>query len=114
MLGAKAGLDPSDLVQILDDTGAGGVHSRLAGRVLGRDQESTTFALSLAEKDVALALEAGRSLSVSMPVTAAAHELFVAGRAAGQGEKNFWSAFELVEERARIRVPPLKETSESP
>ena len=112
VLGAKAGLDPGDLVKILDDTGVGGVHSRLAGRVLDRDQESTTFALSLAEKDVALVLEAGRSLSVSMPVTAAAHELFVAGRAAGQGEKNFWAAFELVEERARIHVPPLKETAE--
>lgn len=107
VLGAKAGLDPEALVEILKSTRAGGIHAELADRVLERQWDpasGTTFALDLAEKDVALALQAGRSLAVGMPVSAAAHQLFLDARAAGLGAKNFWSAFEIVEQRAHVRV----------
>lgn len=104
VLAAKAGLDLSALMEILDQTGAGGVHSRLAERVFERRFDDHTFALALAEKDVALALEAGRSLAVPMPATAAAHQLFVEAAAAGLHEKNFWSAVEIVERHAKTRV----------
>lgn len=112
VLGSKAGLDPSALVEILKSTRAGGIHAELAERVLERQWggpdggNGTTFSLDLAEKDVALALEAGRSLAVGMPVSAAAHQLFVDARAAGLGARNFWNAFEIVEDRARVRVAP--------
>jgi 3-hydroxyisobutyrate dehydrogenase len=110
VLAAKAGLDLPALCSILDQTGAGGVHSQLAERVFERRFDDPTFALALAEKDVALALEAGRSLHVAMPATAAAHQLFVEGAAAGLQQKNFWAAVELVEKRADARISPIDPT----
>jgi 3-hydroxyisobutyrate dehydrogenase-like beta-hydroxyacid dehydrogenase len=111
VLAAKAGLDLSTLIEILNQSGAGGIHSKLAGRVLERRFDDQTFALALAEKDVALALEAGRSLEVPMPTTAAAHQLFVEAAAAGLRDKNFWAAIELVEKHANTSVS-AKESDE--
>ena len=104
VLAAKAELDLSTLIEILNQSGAGGIHSKLAARVLERRFDDQTFALALAEKDVALALEAGRSLEVPMPTTSAAHQLFVEAAAAGLHDKNFWAAIELVEDHARTRI----------
>lgn len=104
VLGAKAGLDIQALLEMLEATGVGGVHAALAPRVLGRRFDDRTFALALAEKDVGLALEAGRSLDVPMPTTAAAHRLFAETAALGLGDKNFWISFEQLEARAGIRV----------
>lgn len=104
VLAAKAGLDLSALIEILNQTGSGGVHSRLADRIFERRFDDRTFTLALAEKDLALALEAGRSLEVPMPATAASHQLFVEAAAAGLRDKNFWAAVERVEQHANTRV----------
>lgn len=104
VLAAKAGLEPESLCEILDLTGAGGVHSRLAPRVLERRYDDRTFTLGLAEKDLALTLEASRTLGVPMPTTTAAHELFAEALARGLRDKNFWAAIEVVEQHANVRV----------
>ena len=106
VLATKAGIAAPDLVDLLRSTGAGGVHAQLADRVLERRFDDDTFALALAEKDVALALEAARDLSVPMPATAAAHELFVEARSRGLERENFWAAIEVLEERAGVRLSP--------
>ena len=51
-------------------------------------------------------LEAARDLSVPMPATAAAHELFVEARSRGLERENFWAAIEVLEERAGVRLSP--------
>jgi 3-hydroxyisobutyrate dehydrogenase-like beta-hydroxyacid dehydrogenase len=104
VLAAKADLDIEALLSILNMSGAGGIHSKVADRILDRRFDDNTFALALAEKDVALSLEAGRSLDVPMPATSAAHQLFVEAKAAGLGNKNFWSAIELVEKHASTSI----------
>jgi 3-hydroxyisobutyrate dehydrogenase-like beta-hydroxyacid dehydrogenase len=104
VLAAKAGLDPEVLCEILDQTGAGGVHARLAPRILERRYDDRTFTLGLAEKDVALVLEASESLEAPMPATAAAHQLFAAALAEGMRDKNFWAAVEIAERRAKVRL----------
>lgn len=103
-LAAKTGIDQQALLDILNMSGAGGIHSKVAQRVIDRRFDDNTFALALAEKDVALALEAGRALDVPMPATTAAHQLFVEGKAAGLSNKNFWSVIELVEQHANTRI----------
>lgn len=108
-LATKAGLDISALLEILNMSGAGGIHSKIADRVIERRFDDNTFALNLAEKDVALSLEAGQSLQVPMPTTEAAHTLFAEAKAAGLGSRNFWSAIEIVEKRSNIRLHNPKE-----
>lgn len=104
VLAEKAGIAAPDLVDLLDSTGAGGVHARLADRVLERRFDDGSFALALAEKDVALALETARALGVPTPTTEAAHGLLAEARARGRGDENFWAAVEILEERAGVRL----------
>ncbi len=108
-LASKAGLELSSLLEILDMSGAGGIHSKIAYRVIERRFDDNTFALDLAEKDVALSLEAGQTLQVPMPATEAAHKLFAEAKATGLGRKNFWSAIEIVEQRSNTRLKNPKE-----
>lgn len=103
-LAAKTGIKQEALLNILNMSGAGGIHSKVAQRVIERRFDDNTFALALAEKDVALALEAGRALDVPMPATTAAHQLFIEGKAAGLSNKNFWSVIELVEQHANTQI----------
>jgi len=103
-LASKAGLDLEQLVHILDESGAGGVHTKLAERVLAGRFDDNTFALALAEKDVSLSLQAGDSLGVPMGVTAAAHDIFREARDAGMGEKNFWAAVRIIEDKADTAI----------
>lgn len=103
-LAAKTGIDQQALLKILNMSGAGGIHSKVADRIIERRFDDNTFALALAEKDVALSLEAGRALDVPMPTTTAAHQLFIEGKAAGLSKKNFWSVIELVEQHANTKI----------
>ena len=79
--------------------GAGGVHAQLAERVLERRFDDGTFTLALAEKDVALALEAARSLGVPTPASTAAHALLAEARNQRRGDENIWAAVETLEAR---------------
>ena len=104
ILAAKAGISATSLCEILELSGAGGVHARLVSRVLERRFDDRTFTLGLAEKDVALAIDAGRSLGTPLEATEAAHRLFADGLEEGWGDKNFWSVIELLERRADVEI----------
>lgn len=112
VLAAKAGIDPAQLVALLDRTGAGGAHVRNGDRVIGREFDGPGFALALAEKDVALALAAGRELSVPMPASAQAHQVFVEALAAGMGERRSFATLAMVERAADHEVPLVARTDD--
>jgi 3-hydroxyisobutyrate dehydrogenase-like beta-hydroxyacid dehydrogenase len=48
------------------------------------------------QKDVSLALEMGRRLSVPLPTTAATNEMLSAARGVGLGDKDFAAVFNLL------------------
>lgn len=103
-LASKAGLDLERLSHMLNESGAGGMHSKLVQRVLEGNFDDNTFALGLAEKDVSLALQAGDSLGVPMRVTASAHERFREGLAAGWERENFWACIKLLEQQSGTTI----------
>lgn len=107
VLAAKAGLDPAQAMAVLARSGAGGAHVANGARVVGRQFEGPGFALSLAEKDLALAIAAGRELGVPMPATAAAHETFIAALAAGYGDQRSFATLQAVEAAASTQVPEV-------
>jgi 3-hydroxyisobutyrate dehydrogenase-like beta-hydroxyacid dehydrogenase len=104
VLAGKSGVELPTLIKILNDSGLGGIHTKMSGRVLERQHDQPVFSLALAEKDVALALSEGRSLDVPMPASSAAHQTLLAARAAGFGNRNFWSAIEILERNANFRL----------
>jgi 3-hydroxyisobutyrate dehydrogenase-like beta-hydroxyacid dehydrogenase len=55
------------------------------------------------QKDMNLALEAGRKLDVPMPMTAASNELLTAARGMGLEEQDFAVVYEVLAQLAGLR-----------
>jgi 3-hydroxyisobutyrate dehydrogenase-like beta-hydroxyacid dehydrogenase len=106
VLAAKAGLDPARLLEVLK-TGSAGMYLGTAELCLRRDFELPIFALALAEKDVALALDSARELATPMPVVAAAHQTYLQAKAQGHGARVFFATLRALEAAAGAEVPKL-------
>jgi len=90
VMAAKAGLDVAQLLEIVRKS-SGAVYAGLAGLLFGRDFDSPIFKLSIASKDVSLAVRSAESLGVSTPVTLAAAELYARAETCGLGSKAFFA-----------------------
>ena len=105
VLATKAGMDPALIDDVLA-AGSASLYLALAGPTLSKAWDDSWFALALAEKDVALALEAARTLAVPMPVTTAAHLHYLAAKGQGLGDKLCLATLAAVERMAGVEVPP--------
>jgi 3-hydroxyisobutyrate dehydrogenase len=85
-LGAKAGLKKSLLVDVLEQTAVLSAVQKAKLANVKRDQYPTQFALSLMYKDFGLVLREAAEVSVSMPATAAAQQMYTAAIAKGMDE----------------------------
>lgn len=103
VLAAKAGLDAARLLEVLKLSSAG-MYVAMLPTTLARGFDAEGFSLALAEKDVALALETARGLAVPMPTTAAAHQTYLRGVAAGHGHQLFTATLQVLEAAAATRV----------
>lgn len=85
-LGEKAGLEKGLLLDVLGQTAVltPGQKSKLDN--VRHEQYPTSFALSLMHKDFSLVLSEAYDLSVSMPATAAAQQMYTAAMAKGMDE----------------------------
>ncbi len=85
-LGEKAGLEKGLLLDVLGQTTVltPGQKSKLEN--VKREEYPTNFALSLMHKDFRLVLSQAYDLSVSMPATAAAQQMYTAAMAKGMDE----------------------------
>ena len=112
VLAAKAGIDPAAMLSLLGRTGAGGAHVANGERVVRREFEGPGFALALAEKDVALAIAAGRALGVPMPASASAHQRFIESVAEGLGHERSFATLRVIERSANHEVPRVEPNEE--
>jgi 3-hydroxyisobutyrate dehydrogenase-like beta-hydroxyacid dehydrogenase len=106
VLGAKAGLDPARLLEVLRKS-SGGMYAGLAELTLRRGFDDVFFSLALAEKDVSLALESARQLDVPVHVIQAAHGIYARAAERGLGGKVFFATLQELEEEAGTQVPQL-------
>src|SRR5437588_242435 len=85
-LGEKAGIEKGLLLDVLGQTTVltSGQKAKLAN--VKREQYPTQFALSLQHKDLHLILNEADEISVSMPATAAAQQMYTAALAKGMDE----------------------------
>ena len=104
VLATKAGMDASLMDSVLAASSAS-LYLGLAGPTLSRDWDHDFYSVGLAEKDVALALDAGRSLAVPMPVISAAHQYYLRARELGLTDKICFATLAAVEEAADVAVP---------
>lgn len=98
-LGAKAGLDPSAMLQALQ---AGTAQSFAAGSILQRGLAGTFdygAALTILDKDMALGLDEAHALQARLPVIAQAREQWHAACEAGLGGLDFTAILQYVEQQ---------------
>lgn len=107
VMGAKAGMEPDALLEVLKASSAGPIVAR-APLVLSRKFDLEVFALAIAAKDVNVALESGREVGADMPLTAAANDVYQRALAAGLGNEDFFATVKVLETAAGIELPALK------
>ncbi len=104
VLGVKAGVDPQMLYEVaINGTANNWDLEKYPDSVFIGDFEPG-FRLSLASKDVGLALQLGRKLGVPLPVASAVDQSYLAAKAAGFGDKQLYSIFEYLENLVGVRV----------
>src|SRR6266576_3059972 len=104
-LGEKAGLEKGLLLDVLGQTTVltPGQKSKLEN--VKREEYPTNFALSLMHKDFRLVLSQAYDLSVSMPATAAAQQMYTAAMAKGMDE-DFSIMIKFMEQLAGLSTHP--------
>ena len=104
LLAAKAGLDIGDFLATLRASSAG-MYMPLADMIVKRQWESSNYDLTLAEKDLRLALESAQEIGTPLPLTDAAHGVLVRAVQSGLGAKFFIGAMETLEAEAGFTAP---------
>lgn len=107
VMGAKAGMDPSAVLEVLKVSSAGSLLAR-ASLVLSRKFEQDIFALSIAAKDIEVALASAEAVGAEMPMTAAAAGVYQRAIADGLGAKDFFATVQVLEAAAGVTLPPLQ------
>lgn len=106
VMGAKAGMDPATVLDVLKVSSAASVVGR-AGLFLSRKFDADLFALAIASKDIDVALASAQDLGVDMPMTAAASGVYHEALDKGLGAEDFYATLKVLEARAGVSVPAL-------
>jgi 2-hydroxy-3-oxopropionate reductase len=102
--GAKAGVDPAKIVQVLSGGLAASRVLELKGPSMIEHQFQPGFRIDLHRKDLAIALATARETSTPVPVTAVVGQLFEALAAAGRGDLDHSALLTIYEEMARFTL----------
>ncbi len=104
VLGAKAGVDPAKILQVL---GGGLANSRvmeLKGQNVITRQFAPGFRVDLHRKDLNIAMNAGKTSGVPLPVTALVQQFFEALAVAGRGQLDHSSLVTIYEDLANFQI----------
>jgi 3-hydroxyisobutyrate dehydrogenase-like beta-hydroxyacid dehydrogenase len=90
---AKAGLDPTHLVELLTNTPFNAPPYKIYGPSIAAQRfQPAGFALPLAQKDNRLMLAAAETLGIALPLASLVHDRFLAVRSQGFGSEHDLSA----------------------
>jgi 2-hydroxy-3-oxopropionate reductase len=104
VLGAKAGVDPDKIVQVLSGGLAASRVLELKGQTMVAHQFAPGFRTDLHRKDLGIALSTAGANSVPVPVTALVTQLFEALAAAGKGNLDHSALVTVYEEMATFNI----------
>ncbi len=87
-LGIRAGADPTTLYKVISDfAGSSWMWQNRVPHILDGD-DTPSSAVNIFVKDLGIVLDQARALTFPLPLAAAAHQLFLAAAANGQGLKD--------------------------
>jgi len=105
VLGAKGGLDPALLVEILRDSAAASKMLEVRGPLMVGHRFEPQMTLDLFLKDFRLMLEEGQRLGVALPLTSLTQQLCTATAAAGRGGEDLAALIITLEAMAGLMRP---------
>jgi 2-hydroxy-3-oxopropionate reductase len=104
VLGAKAGVDPEKIVQVLSGGLAASRIMELKGSSMIAHQFQPGFRVNLHRKDLGIALSTGKESGVPLPTAAIVSQLFEALAANGRGDLDHSSLITVVEDLANFQI----------
>ena len=104
VLGAKAGVKPEKIVQVLSGGLAASRVLELKGQTMVAHQFEPGFRIDLHRKDLGIARSTATESSAPIPVTARVSQLFEAAAAAGKGDRDHSALMTVYEELAQFTV----------
>lgn len=103
-LGTRAGADPATLYEVISNSaGNSWMFGNRVPHILGRDFAPLS-AVEIFVKDLGIVLDTGRDLRFPLPLSAAAHQQFLAAAAAGFGREDDSAVVKVYERLAGIEV----------
>ncbi len=107
-LGIRAGADPETLFKVISESaGSSWMWQNRVPHILAGD-DTPSSAVNIFVKDLGIVLDQARSLTFPLPMAAAAHQLFLAAAANGQGLKDDLFVIRVWEALAGIALPARK------
>lgn len=103
-LGAKAGVDPEVVIEVLSGGYAQTRVMDVRGPRVIRGDFEPGFKAKLHYKDINIVMQSGRDYGVPLPASAIARELFGAMLAAGRGELDHSAVLTVLEDLARVEA----------
>jgi 2-hydroxy-3-oxopropionate reductase len=104
VLGAKAGVDPDKVVQVLSGGLAASRVMELKGKSMIEHNFAPGFRIDLHRKDLNIAMATARDNSVPIPVSAVVGQLFESLAAQGQGELDHSALLTVYENLANFNI----------
>jgi 3-hydroxyisobutyrate dehydrogenase-like beta-hydroxyacid dehydrogenase len=102
VLGAKGGLAPALLVEILKDSAGDSKMLEVRGPLMAKHRFDAQMRLDLFLKDFKLMLDEGRWLGVPLPLTSVTQQLAAAAAVAGRGEEDLAAIVTTLERLAGL------------
>lgn len=102
LLAEKSGIDRKTAVEVFNNSVIASPMLQYRGPMVLNLPDEAWFTVSLMQKDVSLALEMGKRLTVPLPTTAVTNEFLTAARGAGLGDKDFAAVFQLLAQLAGV------------
>jgi 3-hydroxyisobutyrate dehydrogenase-like beta-hydroxyacid dehydrogenase len=96
LLAEKAGIPRETAVEVLLHSVIASPMVRYRGPFVLKQPQEAWFDVDMMQKDLLLALEAGRELDVALPTTAVSNQLLTAARAMGLRERDFATVFTVL------------------
>ena len=104
VLGAKAGVDPAVILQVLSGGYAQTRVMDARGPRVIKGEFEPGFKSRFHYKDLNIVMDTARRLNVPLPATAVAHELFASLMATGRGELDHSAVINIIEELAKVQA----------
>lgn len=107
-LGIRAGVDPKTLFEVISNSaGASWMFNNRVPHILDGDYAPKS-AVDIFVKDLGIVLETGKGLTFPLPLTATAHQQFLAASAGGLGRQDDSAVIKVFQKLTGIELPPEK------